>query len=267
MGFSMADRLALLAEDERGDVFVSRDPADAEHVFGGLLIGQALRAASLTVPGDRPAHSLHASFVAAGRGGERIRYEVEPTRDGSSFGTRRVVARQAHGVVLVLTAGFHGDEPGPEYEAAAPAPVPGPENLPAGRYDSPWFESRDVPVETAPEVPPHARRAWFRATEPLDDDMELHRHALAFLSDFGPTRAAREPHAHLADDARRMSVSLDHSVWFHRPVRVDQWLLSELVPVSTGRGRGLALGTIRTADGSLVATVAQQVLLREVAPT
>ena len=109
---------------------------------------------------------------------------------------------------------------------------------------------------------PHTRRAWFRPTAPVPDDPLLHLQALAYLSDHGPTRAAREPHAGLADDARRMSVSLDHSVWFHRPVDVNQWLLSELLPVATGRGRGLSLGTIRTADGTLLATVAQEVLLR-----
>jgi acyl-CoA thioesterase-2 len=98
---------------------------------------------------------------------------------------------------------------------------------------------------------------------PVPPDPLLHLQTLAYLSDHGPTRAAREPHSHLADDARRMSVSLDHSVWFHRPVDVNQWLLSELVPVATGRGRGLSLGTLRTVDGTLVATVAQEVLLRE----
>jgi hypothetical protein len=119
-----------------------------------------------------------------------------------------------------------------------------------------------VPPLDADPVP-FARRAWFRPTAPVPDDPLLHLQALAYLSDHGPTRAAREPHAHLADDARRMSVSLDHSVWFHRPIDVNQWLLSELVPVATGRGRGLSIGTLRTVDGTLVATVAQEVLLRE----
>src|SRR5215218_5813441 len=114
---SMVDRLALT--NEPGDVFVSTAPTDARHVFGGLLIGQALRAAQLTVDATRPAHSLHASFVVAGAGGEHVRYEVERTRDGGSFGTRRVVARQSRGVVLVMTADFHDDEPGLEYELPA----------------------------------------------------------------------------------------------------------------------------------------------------
>ena len=253
---SLADRLALV--DHGDGRFVSKEPTDPNHVFGGLLIAQALRAAAATVDGRR-ASSLHASFVASGTGGQTVEYEVERTRDGSSFTTRRVVARQERGVVLVLTAAFHGDEVGPEYEVPA-STVPRPEDLAVGRYDSPLFASRDVPPEPGP---PHARRAWFRLLGSVPDDPELHVQGLAFLSDHGPTRAAREPHAHLADDARRMSVSLDHSVWFHRPPRLDQWLLSELVPVVTGRGRGLAIGTIRQADGTVLATLAQEVLLRE----
>ena len=251
---------ARLAVDDTGDdVFVNREPIEGNHVFGGLLIAQSLRAAALTVGPHRTAHSVHASFVAAGTGGEPIRYRVERTRDGSSFATRRVVAEQERGTVLVLTVGFHHDEPGPEYETPMPLDVPPPEELPVGRYDSPLFESRD-----APPAPGHMRRAWFRPLTPLPTDAEVHLQALAFLSDFGATRAAREPFAHLADDARRQSVSLDHSIWFHRPARVDGWVLSELAPAATGQGRGLALGSIRSRDGALLATIAQEVLLREV---
>jgi len=253
----LIERLALA--DTGADTFES-EPVDGAHVFGGLLVAQALRAASLTVDAGRDVHSLHASFVAAGMGGESVRYETERTRDGSSFATRRVVARQSKGVVLVLTADFHADEPGVEYEVAASTGVPGPDGLPPGRYDNPVVESRDVPPGFGP---PHARHAWFRCTSPFGDDPSDHAQAIAFLSDFGMTRAAREPHAHLADDARRQSVSLDHSMWFHRPVRADGWLLSEIVPVSTARGRGLAIGTLRDADGILAVTYAQEVLLRE----
>jgi len=256
----MVDRLAL--EDGGGpDVFVGRSSPPDRHLFGGLVVAQALRAATLTVDREGRAHALHASFVLAGHGAEPIRYEVERTRDGRSFATRRVVARQRRGVVLVLTAGFHDGEPGPDYELAASSAVPGPEDLPVGRYDSPWFESRDVPVDTT-SSPPHLRRAWFRARAPLPDDADLHDQALAYLSDHGPTRAVREPHADRPGVDRRMSVSLDHSVWFHRRGRVDGWLLSELAPVATGAGRGLALGTIRDEHGALLATVAQEALLR-----
>jgi acyl-CoA thioesterase-2 len=252
----LAGRLALDAVER--DVFVNREATDEHHVFGGLVVAHALGAAARTVD-DRLPCSLHASFVVAGAGALPIRYEVERTRDGSSFSTRRVVARQDHGVVLVLTADFHQDEAGVEYEAPA-SDAPGPEGQPASRYDSPMFEARDVPPTGAV---PHARQAWFRAREALPDDALVHLQAIAMLTDLGPTRAAREPHAHLAEDARRLSVSLDHSVWFHRPARADAGLLSELVPVSTGRGRGLAVGTVRDEDRTLVATFAQEVLLRE----
>lgn len=259
MTATMADRLAL---DASGDVFVSRRPTETDHVFGGLLIAQAARAAQLTA-GDRPLHALHASFVLAAGGGERVRHEVERTRDGASFSTRRVVTRQERGIVLVLTAAFHDEEAGLEYETPPTPGVPGPDGLGRGRYDSPWFESRDVPVDDAHGGLPHARRAWYRPRAPVPDDVLLHLQCVAYLSDHGPTRAARQPHAALDDDGRRMSVSLDHSVWLHRPADVNQWLCSELVPVATGRGRGLSIGTIRTADGALLATIAQEVLLRQ----
>jgi acyl-CoA thioesterase II len=258
MASSMADQLAVDAESGRHDVFTSRFPCSRGHVFGGLIIAQALHAAQLTVPADRPVHSLHASFLVAGRSREHLTHEVERTRDGGSFTTRRVVVKQSVGAVLVLTADFHADEGGLEYELPATDGVPGPDGLPTGRYATRWMDSRDVGVSDGS----HARRAWFHPKEPLPAEPLLHLQALAYLSDHGPTRAARQPHAELDVDSNRMSVSLDHSVWFHRPVDVNQWLLSELVPAATGRGRGLSIGTIRTIDGTLVATVAQEVLLR-----
>lgn len=253
-----------MALDRAGadDAFTNREPTDPSHVFGGWLVATALHACALTVEARLPC-SLHASFVVGGTPGEPVVYTVERTRDGSSFSTRRVVASQARGPVLVLTADFHADEEGVEYAAPPLGVAPAADGLPAGRYDNPMFDSRDVPPTG---VVPHARQAWFRAREPLGDDPLVHRLALAMLTDFGPTRAAREPHAHLSDDGRRQSVSLDHSVWFHRPARVDDWLLSELVPVSTGGGRGLAMGTVRTEAGTLVASFAQEVLLRERRP-
>jgi acyl-CoA thioesterase-2 len=261
MHASLAERLALVAHGD--DTFVSGRPTEGPPVFGGLLVGQALRAAALTLERDQPARSLHASFLVPGTAGETLLHEVERTRDGASFATRRVVVRQERGVVLVLTADFHREETGAAYQLPATPGIPGPDSLPQGRYDNPYVQSRDVLVGDAPRRPEHARWAWFRVTEPLPPEPALHQHALAYLSDHGPTRAAREPHAQLADDARRQSVSLDHSVWFHRPVDANAWLLSELVPVATARGRGLAIGTIRSAAGVLVATVAQEVLLRE----
>ncbi len=257
---SLADALALatVAEDTwAGDA----DDASHGRIFGGLLVAQALRAAHLTVPPERAAHSLHAGFVRAGIGGQPVRYAVERTHDGASFTTRRVVAAQEQGTVLVLTASFQREEVGPVYEATGDPSVPGPDGLPVGRYDSPWFESRDIPPRR-PGAPRFARAAWYRLRTPLPDDPALHQHALAFLTDHGPTRAVREPHVDHVDVERRRSVSLDHAVWFHRRTPIEGWFLSELVPVATGAGRGLAFGSLRTAAGDLVASIAQEAMFR-----
>lgn len=258
---TMAERLAL---DPSGtDQLTSRDPADSRHVYGGWLIAQALRAAASTVAADRHAIAVHASFVVAGTPEEHVRYAVERTRDGASFTTRRVTASQDAGTVLVLTADFQRDEPGADYELPVVPGIPGPDGLGVGRYDNPLLESRDVPVDAVTGGLPHTRRAWFRVREPLVGEADLHLQTVAYLSDFGATRAVREPHVHLADDARRISVSLDHSIWFHRPVDASGWLLSEMTPIASGHGRGLAIGSVRTAEGRLVATIAQEALLRE----
>ena len=256
---SLAEELAL---DEIADcVFTGGSGREGGRIFGGLLVGQALGAAQLTVPDERLAHSLHASFVRPGRTGQPLRYEVERTHDGTSFATRRVVARQAHGIVLVMTADFQDDESGPEYELEARSSAPKPYDLDIGRYDSALVESRDVPPDWQGRHP-HARAAWFRLRAPLPADDALHQQALAYVSDHGPTRAAREPHVAHLDVERRVSVSLDHAFWFHRRASIDQWLLYELVPVVSTGARGLAIGDIRTPDGTLLATVAQEVLLR-----
>jgi acyl-CoA thioesterase-2 len=258
----IADQLAL--EQVAPDVYVGASDLHEGRVFGGLMIAHSLRAAHLTVPDGRIAHSLQCAFLRAGRSDEPLRYDVERTHEGSSYSTRRVVANQAAGVAFVLTARFQVPEEGPEYQPAAEPTGAPPEDLPVGRYDSPWFESRDVPADE-PGHPPHARAAWFRSRSVLPDDAALQQHALAFLSDHGPTRAVRQPHLDDYDTERRISVSLDHAVWFHRPARVEEWLHYQLVPVSTSGSRGLAIGTVRTANGELVATVAQEAMLRMLA--
>jgi acyl-CoA thioesterase II len=255
---SLEEQLTL--EAPGGDTFTWRGTSE-RRVFGGMLVAHALAAASATVDEGRRPQSLHASFIGSTDGRLPIRYDVERTRDGGSFTTRRVAARQQEGAAaFILTASFHAPEDGPEFEPPPPHGVPPPDGLGEGRYAGPWFDSRDVPVDDA--FGEHTRLAWFRARKPLPDDPLLHVLALAYLSDHGPTRAVRQPHADHPAVEQRMSVSLDHSVWFHRPARVDTWLLSELRPLATGAGRGLALGSLRTADGTLVATVVQEALLR-----
>jgi acyl-CoA thioesterase-2 len=261
----LESRLAL--EDLGGDRWRGGTGVRSGHVFGGLVLAQALRAADLSVDGAPRPHAVHASFLRAGRAGHPLLHEVERTRDGASFATRRVVVRQpgADEPVLLLTASFHAPEDGMEHSLPLPAGVPGPEGLGPGRYDGPVFDCRDVPVEGAggPDRPaPHARRMWARARGELPDDPDLHLYGLAFTSDHGPTRSVRQPHADHPGVERRMSVSLDHSIWFHRAPRVDRWLLYELVPQSTGSARGLTLGQFWSADGVHLATTAQEALLR-----
>src|SRR5262245_47585497 len=139
---SIASELAL--EPVAPDVYVGASALEEGRVFGGLMIAHALRAAHATVPDGRLAHSLQCAFVRAGRNDESLRYEVERTHEGASFSTRRVVVHQAGAVAFVLTARFQVPEDGPEYQPADPPPDGDPETLPVGRYDSPWFESRDL---------------------------------------------------------------------------------------------------------------------------
>jgi acyl-CoA thioesterase-2 len=256
----LAQRLELEGTPESG--FAGRPQEKQRHIFGGLLMAQALRAAAFTVPSGRVAHSVHGTFLHDGDGRVELRYHVEATRDGASFSTRRVITNQGGQPLFLATVSFQSPEPGPVYELSAGVGAPPPDSLPTGRYDSPWFESRDVPVDASVEPTSHVRRAWFRARRALPDDDALHAQALVYLTDHGATRAVRQPHADHPRVSERMSVSLDHSVWLHRPVRVDRWLLSEFYPVATGAGRGLALGSVRDADGRLAATVAQEALLR-----
>ena len=191
-----------------------------------------------------------------------LHHEVERTRDGMSFATRRVVVRQAAGVVMVLTADFHDAEPGLEYEPSPNLDIPGPDELQPADRQSKVFENRPVPVERIRGALPHTRCTWVRPVGELPDDPALHLQVLAYLSDHGPSRAARAPHAAVPRESLAQPVSLDHSIWFHRPVDANDWLLFELVPVATGRGRGLSFGTVRTRDRVLVASVAQEILLR-----
>ncbi len=257
----LEERLALEPAPGETDRFLGWPAPGQRHVYGGLIVAQALRAACLTVADHLAPHSLHASFLRAGREGQPLRHDVERTRDGSSFATRRVVVHQeAPDPVLVLTAGFHAAEPGEQYQPAVDlSGITRPEELGPGRYDGEVFDCRDVPPAGGP---PHVRQMWLRARGDVPADPLWHLLGLAYASDHGPTRSAREPHADHPGVETRMSVSLDHAVWFLRPARVDGWLLSTLTPVSTGAARGLTQGTIHTPEGVLVAAVSQEVLLR-----
>jgi len=257
----------------------SRD-IGAPQVFGGQILGQALSAAHCTVE-DRIPHSLHAYFLRPGDFNHPVVYQVERSRDGGSYSNRRVVAIQHGRPILNLAASFKTPEDGLEHQATMPE-VPGPDGLTSlvdinrsmldkvpekmRRFlaHKPPFEFR--PVEAPKFIEPGKRKPvkniWMRACGDLPDDPELHRNLLAYVSDYELLGTATLPHA--IDFARKplMMASLDHAMWFHRDTRVDQWLLYTFdSPVSTG-GRGFSRGQIFTHEGTLVASTAQEGVIR-----
>jgi acyl-CoA thioesterase-2 len=263
-----ADRMLQLLdlEDLGGDAFMATTPSDGPgRIFGGQVASQSLRAATLTVDGTRPPHSLHAYFIRPGRPGTPMRLDVRRTRDGRSFTTREVSASQEGEPIFVLTASFHGEEEGDDWQLPGPAGLPDPESLTAP--DSPFTKFMSMsPLEIRPVKAvgptdfPVIHPFWVRARNRLPDDAALHRCVLAFMSDMGVVGSARSPNSTLP--RMFMGASLDHAVWFHRPFRADEWLLFDVEPTTNYGSRGLARGTFHTPDGVLVASIAQESLLR-----
>ena len=278
----LADLLKLLEleriEDRifRGE---SRDLGGAR-VFGGQVLGQALTAASYTVR-DRQVHSLHAYFLVAGDVNAPIVYEVDVARDGKSFSNRRVVAIQHGQPIFNMTASFQVPEEGLEHAAPMPQ-VPGPEGLADVRQLAPdvlhkvpdkmrRFLTHERPFEFRPVEPiqmvspPRAapvRHIWLKTLAKLPDNPDLHRNVLAYVSDYQLVSTATLPHGiHFAEGNVQLA-SLDHAMWFHRPFRADEWLLYAMESPNASGGRGLALGRFFTRDGVLVASTAQEGVVR-----
>ena len=254
------------------DVFRGRNPADwpGGRVFGGLVAAQALWAAASTVRSDHLPHSLHAYFMRPGRPGVPIDHAVERSRDGRSFTTRHVRSYQNGEAIFSLSASVHRAEPGPEYQLPMAVDVAAPEDLDPPQWPFTGgavshLEMREV-GPTAPEPDGtyrSTRRVWLRAS-PLRDDPVLHACALTFMSDLGVVMAARPPRPRAAWEAM-MPASLDHAVWFHRPVRADEWFLYDLHALANHGARGMVRGVIHERSGTLVASVAQEVLIRPLA--
>jgi acyl-CoA thioesterase-2 len=231
-------------------------------LFGGQVVAQALRAASATVGPERPAHSLHSYFIRPGSPDEPVRYEVERLRDGRSFSTRQVVARQSAGAILNLSASFQADEDEADVQIAAiPRSLPGPDE--PSLVDSSWgslLERRAV------EAPDGRLGCWIRLTADVGDDPLDHEAALAFMSDAAPSRSARSPHPDFEggdqDRGKFQGASLDHAIWFHRPCDPNEWHWFDNRSHGLSGGRGLATGDVLSERGVQVATIAQQVLLR-----
>lgn len=257
-----------------------------DRAFGGHIAAQALLAAHRTAGGDRHVHSLHTYFLAKGQPGESVRYDVDSVRDGGSYALRQVTAMQAGVELLTMTASFKRGETGGDRQATMPHAVD-PEELPAQGDAADRFWSgiavdsgiRNVvdvrPVDGEESGDPERcgdvlRRMWFRGIGPMPDDPALHAAGLTFLSDLTVARTAALGHLGALGGGtprnRLFLASLDHAMWFHRPCRVDDWLLFVQRSRTSGDGRGLTCGEFWSRDGVLVATVSQEVLLRERRP-
>jgi acyl-CoA thioesterase-2 len=258
--------------------------AGSMRVFGGQVAGQALIAAGRTVDPAKTVHSLHAYFIRPGDASQPIRYDVDVIRDGRSFATRRVVAVQNEKVIFNLSASFQVREPGVDYQRAV-LDSPGPDDVPlpaaliegADERIVAWFDdlrSRfPVEVRFVDGLPgshqseadgPARRRMWLRASTPLGRDPLLHVCAAAYASDLFLLGAALAPHRLDFQKGEFMAASLDHAMWFHQPIRADEWMLYDQEPSWTGHGRGLAQGRIFNQEGVLLATVMQEGLVRVV---
>jgi acyl-CoA thioesterase-2 len=263
------------------DIFRGISPKDRwQRVFGGQVLGQALVAATRTVEG-RVCHSLHAYFLRPGDPKKPILYEVDRSRDGLSFSARRVSAVQHGEPIFTMAASFEVAEPGLEHQSAMPS-VPAPESLKSEHQwrleilsDLPehargWF-LRARPIEIRPVEPPnrfakgkHPPRqiVWFRAVGPLPDSPALHQCVLAYASDMTLLDTSLLPHGFNLFTNDLQLASLDHAMWFHRPFRADEWLLYVQESPSASGSRGFNRGEIYRRDGTLVASVAQEGLIR-----
>ncbi|MEM7340291.1 MAG: acyl-CoA thioesterase domain-containing protein [Actinomycetota bacterium] len=246
------------------DVWVGESPAYPwGRIYGGLVIAQALWAATQTVDDAHAVHSLHGYFILGGDPAEPVRYEVDRIRNGRSFTTRRVVARQSGGAIFNLSCSFQRHESGVETQTAIrPGDVPLPTEATAFREGS-GIDRVDVNIGTDPRS-----RIWARFPNALGDDPRLQACALAYLSDTNPMDAvaASHPNGRPPEDQWHetyMTASLDHAMWFHRPVRADDWVLLDMDGHGIIRTRGLSTGHVFTTSGDHVATIAQEGLIRD----
>ncbi|HEX6911481.1 MAG TPA: acyl-CoA thioesterase II [Longimicrobium sp.] len=252
----------------------------SRRVFGGQVLAQALVAAGRTVEG-RDAHSLHGYFMLPGDVNTPIVYQVDRIRDGRSFTTRRVLAIQEGREIFSMLCSFQVREPGIEHGAGLPD-VPPPEQLPreldlvramADRIPAPlravYTQERPIdfrpvdPVDPfAPDVRPPLKHVWFRAEGTMPQEPILHQAVMAYASDYGLLGTALLPHGLSFMMRGVQAASLDHAVWFHRPFRVDDWLLYAMDAPAAAGARGFARGSLFTRDGTLVASTVQEGLLR-----
>lgn len=284
MSEAMKELLSILdLEPLEHNLFRGRSPQVGwQRVFGGQVIGQALVAAQRTVEAGRFVHSLHGYFMRPGDPSIPIIYRVERLRDGSSFSTRQVVAIQHGEAIFTLSASFQIDEPGLEHQISMPLHVPMPEKLLSIRdMKEQYLEmapkvvrkylEREQPIDMKPvslshyltkdPLPPE-QNVWVRACGEVPDDRALQSAILAYLSDMTLLDTSLHAHGRVVFDPGIQVASLDHSMWFHHPCKLNDWLLySQDSPMATG-ARGFNRGSIFTRDGVLIASTAQEGLIR-----
>jgi acyl-CoA thioesterase II len=272
MTATVDELLGLLDVQSTGDSLFIGSPSRSTRprVFGGQVIGQALAAAGHTVDRGRRPHSLHAYFLRPGSTDMPISYEVSTVREGRSFSTREVSARQGTDLIFTMSTSFHVDEPGLDHQVAPPS-APPPESLERNSdHPEAWpdiyreWGSVDIRRVPGPGGDPFRSRSWMRATAALPNDPLVHACVLACISDLTLLSAALVPHGIPPRHEGYLVASLDHSVWFHRDCRVDDWMLYDQSTPSMSAALGLAHGRIHTSDGVLVASVAQEGLIRAV---
>ena len=280
---TLADLLDVLALERIEDkYFRGRSHATPwGRVFGGQVLAQALLATALTVPDERRVHSLHGYFILGGDVARPIVYDVDRLRDGRSFTTRRATAIQKGEAMFNAAASFHVAEPGLRHQSDMPA-VPGPDDLPTAAEQAARYReaapalyaarTRELPIEVRPvddydllnpgDYPPRYRM-WVRADGTLPDEPRLHHAVLAYMSDYHFLTTAVVPHLREVRFDELMMASLDHAMWFHEPeARADEWLLFDIDSPWAGGARGLARAEVYRRDGRLVASVAQEGLMR-----
>jgi acyl-CoA thioesterase-2 len=277
------EKLLGFLEVERIDkyLFIGQSPKRPSRVFGGQVLAQALNAGIRTVTSERVAHSMHAYFLRPGNPAKQIVYEVDPIRDGRTFTTRRVVAKQDGIPIFNTSVSFQVEEEGFSHQMDMSEVTP-PEELESdhdywqhmakqhpGDFEAPKVQPverktvyRRDPLNPQPQDP--AQHVWTRALGELGDDRTKHLTLLAYISDFALLGAALMPHPYTGMSKGMQMASLDHALWFHRPFRADEYLLYSMDSPSSFGNRGFSRGSFYTRDGVLVASTAQESLLRPI---
>ncbi len=277
----------LDVQDIEGDRFIGRrKPDGVGRIFGGQVIGQALACAERTVPDGRPVHSLHAYFLRGGNEDYEIDFRVERDLDGRTFSNRRIIASQLGKPILTMMASFQVREEGVRHQDEFPASVPPPEELanyrelltrfidkvPPVRRP---FLMRPQPIEMRPVQPLHwlgtesfpaVSQTWIRCVAPLPDDEKVHRAVLGYASDMTLLGTSTLPHGLSWTVGTASGASLDHAIWFHDDFRADEWMLYATESPWAGHSRGMNRGKIYRRDGTLVASIAQEGLIRRETP-